>query len=736
MKRLAVLFGVLITAVVLALQITPIAPISTIFKRLDYLIYDLRFQWSTQHTRNDNNRHIVIVDVDEKSLSETSQWPWPRKTVAELIDKLFQSGAIIVALDIVFAEPERNPADIVIEQLQTNNAASDAVTNSLRENYVLLDGDTYLANTFSQHEVVTGYFLHGLSDITLGALPEPLPTESDALSRHSFIIDMPGYNADLPLLQSSALSGGFLTIFPDDDGNLRRVPLLLRHNDDVYTSLALEVTRQYLLIDRVTPQFQTVNDTANVEGLWLDNRWVPTDEQAQMLIPYRGRRGYFDYLSASDVLLDRVPDDYLTNALVFIGTSSLGLGDLRTTPVGTSFPGVEIQATITDALLNGDIPYSPDWAPGANAALIVAVGLLLSFCLPRFNALGISAISAASLVLLIGFNTYLWSYQYIHLPSAALIVLVVVLGVVNTVAGYYSESKQRQRVVDMFSQYVAPAHIEKLLSVDNAGQTFDGESKNMTVLFSDIRSFTKISEQLSATELKQLLNNFFTPMTEIIFDHQGTIDKYVGDMIMAFWGAPLDDNQQEQHAVTTALLMLKKVQELKQEFSIRKLPEINIGIGINTGMMNVGDMGSVYRRAYTVLGDAVNLGSRLESITKFYGVHCLVSENSRAKVRDVVFRCVDHVLVVGKEEPIKIFEPRYFSSEATHGRQQQEDSYQSARNCYLTRRWDEAATAFREHQGQFTDDEKICTIYLERIEQYRRNGVEDNWCGIFRHTTK
>jgi adenylate cyclase len=307
---------------------------------------------------------------------------------------------------------------------------------------------------------------------------------------------------------------------------------------------------------------------------------------------------------------------------------------------------------------------------------------------------------------------------------------------INLGYGFFSASHQKTQIKSMFGQYVAPAHIDRLLN-DESALSFEGESKEMTVLFADVRSFTSISEKLSAQELKDLLNRYFTPMTEIIFSQQGTIDKYVGDMIMAFWGAPLPDDNQKEHAVATALLMLEKVNALHEEFKSLHYPAINIGIGINTGMMNVGDMGSIYRRAYTVLGDAVNLGSRLESITKFYGVTCLISEATKTGLEHkFVFRDIDYIQVKGKKEPIRVFQPLVPQAKSTPVLLAVLSLYEKARAAYLSKQWDEATSLFAHLCEQDTASEKLYKLYLERIATYQQETVAPDWCGVWRHDEK
>mgnify|MGYP000441953582 CR=1 FL=1 len=735
MKRTITALGILLTILIILLQTTSLPTESTILNRLDHLIYDFRFRLLKPTVDQNRQHRIVIVDLDEKSLSEVGQFPWPRQTLGTLVNKLASHGTLLVAFDIVFAEPERNPVDEIGALLSDQAIGRKQLIQQLQAQRSTFDGDQHFADVLKQHEVISGYLFHNLSNIRSGDLPTPLKGLPKVLPK-SALMEMPGYSANIPKVQQAMNGGGFLTIIPDGDGTLRRVPLMIQHRQQVYGSLALEAARLYLLLDTIQPRLLQLEGNPVLQGLTLGQHWIPTDREGQMLIPYRGSRGHFPYISASDVLYDRVKPSEFQNALVFIGTSALGLEDLKTTPLGTEYPGVEAHATVTDALLSGHIPYTPDWAPGANVSLLMILGLLLSIWLPRCSSLEIAICTAITLTLIIGTNAWLWHSQGLNLPLAALLLLTLALGFFCLVSGYYQESQQREKVVHMFGQYVAPAHIERLLTHRDATHSFAGETKPMTVLFSDIRGFTAISEKLSAAELKQLLNDFFTPMTEIIFANQGTIDKYVGDMIMAFWGAPLEDPQQEQRAVHTALQMLERVEHLKQRFASLGLPPISIGIGINSGVMNVGDMGSIYRRAYTVLGDAVNLGSRLESITKFYGVDCLVSQSTREAVSDVTFRCVDRVQVVGKEEPINIFQPLRAGQFGELNLDELLRLYNRARDAYLQQNWSEASAGFEKLQELDSSSSRLYEIYLERIGNFASTPPGEDWEGVYRHQSK
>ena len=352
-----------------------------------------------------------------------------------------------------------------------------------------------------------------------------------------------------------------------------------------------------------------------------------------------------------------------------------------------------------------------------------------------FPVMGAASMVAAGTVLLVGVvwgNFQLWDIYKLDFPLVLLLLLIILVTAINLIYGFLSESQTRKTIKGMFDQYVPPAHIDSMLD-DPDNYSFDGESKDLTVLFADIRNFTTISERLSAAELKSLMNDFFTPITKIIFENNGTIDKYVGDMVMAFWGAPLEDLNHRENSVKAALLMLEKVEELRPIFLERGYPEIAIGIGVNSGMMNVGDMGSIYRRSYTVLGDAVNLSSRLEALTKFYGIKLLVGEAAIKGLDGFLFRHIDRVK--GKIKAVDCFEPMCTLDKADAALHLRVSDYHKALDYYYGQDWDRAENILKALQ-QSEPDALLYKLYLERIEVLREQVLAEGWDGSFTHTSK
>lgn len=736
-----ILASLLVTIVIMASQLPgsswlePVAKrINPLANRLDLLLYDLRFNASLRLKEPVKTPHrILIVDIDEKSLAEVGRWPWSRKTIADLTHQLFNAGASVVAFDVMFSEPERNIAVELRDRLPQH---TDDINRFLSHVEHEFDNDRVFARALKDRDVVLGVLMHE-QPISANQTPRSNVTvDTTDIQRIQFDQEIQGITANIPVLQEAALAEGFINGPPDADGIVRRAPLVYRYQGAFYSSLALQTAMAYSLIDSAGIHTIPVGDDLAITDIALGDLKIPTDEQGHMLIPYRGGRGYFTYLPATDIIHNRFDTSLMNGAIVLIGTSAIGLGDLRGTPVGIQYPGVESQATIVDGILTGDVASKPDWAMAANLLAIVVLFIVLNAVLPLCGPLTMIVFGTSLALAMIGINFWFWHEQQIDLPIAGILAVVLITFMCYLAYGFLFSSHQKNQIQGMFGQYVAPAHIDKLMSNPEA-LTFDGETKEMTVLFCDVRNFTSISEKLTANQLKDFLNRYFTPMTEIIFEHQGTIDKYVGDMIMAFWGAPLDDDKQREHAISTALQMIQKTIELRPMLSSMGYPEVHIGIGINSGMMNVGDMGSVYRRAYTVLGDAVNLGSRLESITKFYGSNILVSEATLEGLHEM-FLCreVDSVIVKGKHEAIRIYEPLAVMEQASPEQREWVNMYHAARQRFLQRQWSEARNDFAALSEHDPASAKLYQVYIERCDLFTHTPPADDWQGVWKHESK
>ncbi|HIO92270.1 MAG TPA: adenylate/guanylate cyclase domain-containing protein [Leucothrix mucor] len=699
-------------------------------QRLNSIAYDLRMRTNVNGAINDFSP-IYIIDIDEPSLEKEGQWPWSRQKLALLIEKLHVAGSAVITLDITLAEPETNPVDLIQQAL---SADKTELSNSLNSIRTQLDGDMQLARTMKDKGVILGYLFHPETGFIKGDIKQSLIKNSTPL-KHLSSLTMQGYTANIPLLAQAAMQNGFFTVQPDGDGVVRKAALVLEHDDKLYTSLAVEAAKLYLGAEKeqLLLQSEKIANVNTITHAIIAGQRIRTDANGQILIPYIGGAKTFTYISASKVLQDEsIPD--LTDSIVIVGTSAQALADLRTTPLQASYPGVEIQATLIHALLNPHlIPYSPEWKDGGSIALLVTLSLLIMLLFPMLRPLSLMIVGFALLAAVTGFNLWLWNVPRINFDLILPALLIMLSGSAFVLHRLVQEHSQRQRIHGMFGQYVPVGHIDRLLE-SGESINMDGERREMSVLFSDIRSFTALSEGLSTQQLKQFLNIYLTPITAIIFNQQGTIDKYIGDLVMAFWGAPLDDPQHAEHAVKAALEMRDKARDMQDEFKALGIQQtVTAGTGIHTGEMNVGDMGSSYRRAYTVLGDAVNLGSRLESLTKQYGIAILTSEETMRQCPNICFRQIDHVRVKGRQEAVKIYEPLCLQSTLTPTQEQQIAAHNKALAAYLSGDWQAA-------QRQIliileNAKEPLYQVYLQRMRSLNLQAPAD-WDGVFTHTSK
>ncbi len=698
-------------------------------QRLEAIPYDIRLKLSTP-SEIAELPPIIIIDIDEASIKTDGRWPWERKKIGTLVNKLHENSVAIIAMDIVQSEKEQNPIEKVRVALNQTGEQLPDWYSKIEES---LNGDSFFAESIKDKEIILGYPFHRKLVTQSGKLPKTSIVSDIENTEKLTAIHMLGYTANLNEFTNNSSGSGFFSIAPDRDGTIRRAPILAVYNDQIYPSLALETARLYLLEDEIKLHTDFVGTAQTVTHVSMGKSIIKTDAQGQILIPYLGKQKHFPYLSASEILHSKKTFPELENAIALVGTSAVGLSDLRPTPVQASFPGVEIQANILHGLLHPEtIAYVPDWAAGATIMTLAALGLFMALFYPLLQPMGL-VISGTTLALLtFTFNYWLWSSHHINLPVIIPLLTVMAVSSIHVIYDLIKENKDRRRIHDMFGQYVPRDHIDKLIEFPHAINT-DGEKREMTVLFSDIRDFTALSEPLTTRQLKTFLNHYLTPITEIIFNNQGTIDKYVGDMVMAFWGAPIHHPLHANQAVIAALEMQQKITKMQNTFIDMGINNIAAGIGIHTGEMNVGDMGSDYRRAYTVLGDAVNLGSRLEGLTKFYGVKILASEETKLQCPEITFRYIDNVRVKGKQDAIKIYEPLERTSNITAEQIEQLEKHKHYFAEYLSGKWESARIGFINLHENSRDP--LYQVYLDRL-----NVILDeqptNWDGVYSHTSK
>ena len=672
---------------------------------------------------------IIIVDIDEQSLATLGQWPWPRDVVAELISQIDQRGAKVIGLDMMFIEPDRTSP---INLLQRYPQISAGLAKVLPQ----LDHDQQLGDALAQCDSVLGYAMLTQNDGLKDPAAVPFPSANLKLAADGIGFDqlslIPAYRAtaNQPAI-AMALSEGFLNFFPESSGAVHKVPLFIALDGIPYPSMALEVARIALgERDLTLHSAHGTQESYGLLGVSIGDQFVPTDDQGQMTVNFRGPWKTFSYLSASDLLTGKSFPE-LQGAVVLIGTSAAGLLDLQTTPLSRIIPGVEIHASIIDNLLAGD-PLQHDILTeiGITISLIVIGGVLLSLLLARSGPLKGALAALTILVAAVCGNYLLLFKKGIIVGLTYPLLTIVLIWLLVTLANYFLVERQKQFVQGAFRHYLAPQVVEQLL--ENPQQlSLAGQEKVLTVMFCDIRNFTSISETMDSVALADFMNRYLTEMSLIIMNGRGMIDKFIGDAIMAIWGAPLDDEEHAFQAVKSALQMQEKTAQLRAKWLAEGLPEINIGIGLNSGPMRVGNFGSEQRFDYTVIGDQVNLGSRLEGLNKPYGTSILISEGTKQLLGDqVLCRPIDLVRVKGKQQPVEIFEPIRIGIDGNPEIERWQQVLKKYRQQQFAEAKQELAILNRELPHP------LYQLYLERIEQFLVEPPPSGWDGCFTHKTK
>ena len=709
-----------------------------IITQLDNIIYDTRLRL-TMPGGVDNR--IVILDIDEKSLGEIGRWPWGRNVMAGLINKLFDKyGIAIVGFDVVWAERDTSSGIDTLDALAQKDLkqlpAFQEIYQKLRPE---LDNDGLFAKAIKGRAVVLGYYFNSEERaVKANAIPEPVLPKGTFAGRNIAFTHWVGYTGNLPEYVKNAANAGHFNPLVDFDGVSRRVPMILEFEGAYYEALSLAMVRTLLAMQtgkfpEVQPGYPPdrfiTKGYGGLEWLKVGPLTIPVDDTASVLIPYRGRKFSFPYISLSDVIKDRVKPEQLRGKVCLIGTTAPGLLDLRSTPVESVYPGVEIHANLIAGMLDRKLKQKPPYVLGAEVILLVVGGVVLSILIPMLSALWATAATALGLVLIVAFNVAVWTQADLVLPLATSILMTATLYTMNMAYGYFVESRSKRQFTELFGQYVPPELVDKMAE-DPEKYNMEPRSAELTILFSDVRGFTSISEALKPEELREYINEYLTDMSGIIRSkYRGTLDKYIGDAIMAFWGAPVEDAQHSRNGVLAALDMQKECEVLNAKFSARGWPTIKIGVGVNSGTVRVGDMGSQVRRAYTAMGDAVNVSSRLEGRTKYYGVGILVGEATREVVKDVVFREVDRIKVKGKDEAVTIYEPLGLESEIDRKVHEELKLWQQTLRAYRARQWDQVELSLLNLQ-RMNPDCYLYKHYSEEVAKHRRNPPPPEWDGV------
>lgn len=701
----------IVAAVILLFLASVVMP--GFFSRFEAATYDWRVRYESGTKPEKPVEDVVVIDVDARSVSKLGKfYQWPRTYWVRALDYLRTGQAKLVGFDIIFDRDLRQVDDDrrFIEAIRRNGRVVNAV---------------YLANSDSEH------FQYPMNSEPAGFRAEKfslkIPAETDEMLPQ-FDRFEPAYGQ----LLNAGAGVGFVNLRPDEDGVIRRISLFNKFNGHNYPSLSLALALKALHVDSIgfEPSPRAFTFYQNHRRL----KTFPVDRQGKLLIKFSGPFQTFRYLSFYDVLMGFIPADYFRDRIVIIGSSLPGLYDLRSTPVQAAFPGVEINANLIEQFLTGNALYQwPFWKKlGALVLLAIFSGILFVFLRPG---------KGIALLLIIIFGVvltefFVFSAARLYLPMISPIATALLTFTLAYIYRYRSEEKGRKEIQKMFSQYV-PGDVVKSLVKNPDLLKLGGEEKTCTLLFSDLAGFTSISEKLPVETLVALLNSYLSEMTEIIFSHGGTLDKYQGDAIMAIYGAPLEIEQHALKACRTALQMQKRLAELRKVHRDQKIPALTQRIGINSGKVIVGNMGSRLRFDYTAIGDAVNLAARLESANKFYDTGILLGENTFEMVKGrVTARYLDLLRVKGKEQPVKVYELLGADGELMKAdKPEWVHAYRKGILHYQQREWDAALDCFRQAL-RLNPQDGPSRIYQLRCQEFRQNPPPDNWDGVFRLRSK
>lgn len=782
----ALSFIVLVIYVFSQPEIGLISPIG-ILDIIEAKTVDMRFRWRGERKPGND---IVIVAVDEKTYDDLGRWESSgRKWIAKLVDVLNEGGAKVIGFDLTLAEPDEGTALEVINAVKARyTAQSGEAPSRLAEMLSYLDAlefshdyDQQLAQAIQKAgNVILGIYHFWEKERVSHLTPEKHQAHQQIIKRIRYsmtrfltgtpqplrLIHSYGVEPNLPIFSESAKSFGHFNFLPSRDGYVRYAPLLVEYREQYYPSMDLEIVRAYLnnpsrIIHALAREGEGI-----IDSIQLGKHYILPDERGMLLINFYGPGMTFPHYSMSDVVLKRIPPETFKEKIVILGFTSEIDQDLHFTTFNPDgdYPGVEIHATVIENILREDFLTQPEWAVPVDAFIILFLGIFLGFALQRMHPYSGALTAVICLIVVMGITHAAFLVQKIWLNATFPFLFIVLDYVVITTYKYLTEERKKKEIKHAFQHYVAPSVVDHML--DRVDQLqLGGERRQMTALFSDIRGFTSISEAIAPEDLVEFLNQYFTAMARIVQEYEGTVDKYMGDAIMAFYGAPLEQPDHAVRACKTAVDMiarlhqfqetqmynttwkgstrqadllsrLQEIKELTESWEARGLWPLNIGIGINSGEMIVGNMGSEERFDYTILGDHVNLASRLEGTNKQYGTNIIISRFTYDIIKDEAFivRELDAVRVKGKLEPIIIYELMGYGT-PDEQLQNLVKIFSEGLTAYKNRRWTQAIEAFRAVL-RLTPADTPSKLYIERCQEYQQNPPPESWDGVFVMKTK
>jgi adenylate cyclase len=683
--------------------------------------------------RFDPNLPIRIVDIDEESLAKYGQWPWPRTLLRDLVLDLGRKGAAVVAFDFLFIEPDRTSPDEIAKRLPRQEPSSES-PNELHPS----NDNAFAAVLANTRSVLATALLDKATNVVQPKAGFVVAGDDPS----TFLVTFPGVSRNLSVLDEAAHGIGAISWIPDRDQIVRAVPLIYRVQDQYVPALAAEALRvaqgatSYLLKSSNASGETAFGQATGLNHIRIGDIEIPTDAEGAVFFKFR-RFNKSIYIPAWKVLSGEIPQEDISGKIILVGTSATGLFDLRATPLDPAVPGVEIHAQLLEQILRGQFLSRPDYAVALEQSFVLALGILLAIILPRVSARSAIAIGAVTILIAIGSGWLSFRYGGVLLdPSYPAFSLGLVTAAITSYT-YQNVEAQRSAIRNAFGRYLAPTVVEELIANPDKLE-LGGEERELTLMFCDVRNFTTLSENLTPSELTRFVNELLSPLSEIILTHRGTIDKYMGDAIMAFWNAPLDDRDHAANACTAALRMIERMEHLNTEWKERAsmlnrpFQRVNIGIGINTGRCCVGNLGSSVRFDYSAIGDEVNVASRFESLTKIYGVSNLIGEHTLAMAHAFHALELDIVQVKGRARSTRIY--TLFGS--LHAAQTELDrlsaKHQEFLSAYRNQQWDGAERLLDECSSIGISSLATCyQMFQSRILTLRRTALPANWDGSF-----
>jgi len=693
--------------------------------------------------------NVAIAVIDEKSLAREGKWMWPRSKFAEMINRLSDAGAAVIAFDVLFLEPDDQRTfkaiNRITAELEKFGKTGPEIESTIEKLIAEMDYDRQLADAIlnSKAKIVLGYFFQDYENIGHQTEEEIMMHEDNIMSSmyqyekytseaalYSRLIDMMIPQSNISILSNATDFSGAINIIPDRDGVVRWMPSVLRYNQILYTPISFMALSAYL----ETPLSVTIAEYG-VESLDLGGFLIPVDEKGRIMVNYRGPQKTFPHIPITDILREEIDDDMVKNKIILVGATAVGVYDMRVTPFGTTYPGVEIHANIIDNILSQDFIRQPAWARIYDLLAIIIAGLLPGLVLPRTGAIFGTLTGIGLFVGHVLFCQYAFVRNGFVLNMIYPLAVILMTYLTITVYKYLSETRQKRFIKDAFATYLAPSVVKQLMDTPDKLE-LGGEEREITAFFSDVQGFTSISEKLTPHELVELLNEFLTEMTDIILNFEGTVDKFEGDAIIAFYGAPNDIENHAEVASLSCIDMQRRLAELRPKWREEGKPELKMRIGLCTGLAVVGNMGSKNRMDYTMMGDTVNTAARLEGVNKVYGIYTLISESTQKGLNDrIVTREIDAINVVGKTEPIRIYQLIGEWRDVGKSFAETLKLYAKGLEAYRDRAWDEAAVLFTAALDATPDDGPSRTMY-NRCKDYKENPPDENWNGSYTMTSK